>query len=109
MESCDDDGDEDSSNNFLLRDIDPLSPIESEQSTSYNEGKCKLEKSTIRLSLPYLLQGNYFEIINQVDHQKVQAKCMTCAVSGIEKIINGHKNSTSNFISHLKVILFAHI
>lgn len=45
----------------------------------------------------FLLAGKYFSIISE-DDKVVKAKCLTC-----EGIYSANKNTTSNFIKHLKV------
>lgn len=46
----------------------------------------------------------YFKVL-QINGKNISAQCMSCPVDNInKKIIKGSKKSTSNFITHLKVI-----
>lgn len=47
-----------------------------------------------------LFSGNYFQIISQCNNG-IRARCTTC-----EKLHSGTKQTTSNFITHLKVRIF---
>ncbi|XP_025425640.1 uncharacterized protein LOC112694404 isoform X2 [Sipha flava] len=57
---------------------------------------------TIEKSKCYIFNGKFFKIINVEDNDKnkIFAQCQNCP-----KIVHGHKGSTGNFLSHIKVHL----
>jgi len=54
---------------------------------------------TIEKSKCYIFNGKFFKILNEDDEKnKISAQCQNCP-----KIVHGHKGSTGNFLSHIKV------
>lgn len=60
------------------------------------------EESNDGLSSCYLFNGKYFRVIktNNDSDKKMSAQCQLC-----QKVIQGQKGSTGNFLSHIKVCM----
>jgi len=59
--------------------------------------------------MPFILQGTYFEVVAMdTSTGKVSATCLECKNMDKMKVIHGNIRPTSNFVSHMKVILCKH-
>lgn len=60
----------------------------------------EIKIEAVQLSLPSILDGKFFTVVNQTD-QKVSVKCMLCP----NKSLSARTDATSNLLKHLKVSL----
>lgn len=64
----------------------------------------KMSTTDSRKTVPTILDGTFFKIIEEHEEGKVLAKCLHCPDS--ESNISGSFHPTSNFTTHLKVRIY---
>ncbi|KAI4461403.1 transposase-related [Holotrichia oblita] len=66
-----------------------------------NVGDHTVEKENENSTLPAILDGKYFIVINN-DDGKIKAECVMCKSNGKKSIISGSLRATTNFKVHMK-------